>query len=592
MGAIEIPASITPSLAQTNGFHPRHVVQFYAEDPCLLDALGRSVGGALGSGGAAIVIATPEHREELSRRLAAFGIDALRAVKQGRYVPIDALETLSRFMREGIPDEALFVEALTSVMEPAFAATGSSHQPILAFGEMVALLWAQENAEAAIRLEQLWNNLAQTYSFSLLCAYPLGGFRRVEDQELFLRICGEHTGVLPAETYSSLGTEEERLQNVASLQQRAQVLQDLSRAHKELQESEERYRLLVECVKDYAIFMLSPKGHILSWNQGAQRIKGYSYDEIVGRHFSLFYPPEDIQAGKPNRELEIAAEEGRFEDVGWRLRKDGSRFWANVIITALRDPAGELKGFAKVTRDITERKRAEDAIRDLSGRLLRAQDEARRRLARELHDSAAQTLSALSLNLALMGTYGEIASQARPSKTLTECARLVDEAAREIRTFSYLLHPPALDDATLGSALRWYVDGFGQRTKMRVEFEVSPGLERLPEDAEAALFRVAQEALTNVYRHSGSRVAGVRLALGEGEIALEVWDQGKGFSTGMLEDGEASAKLGVGIRGMRERLQQLGGRLQIQSGPTGTRVTAILPVSEQTVLPSEGNEHA
>ena len=123
------------------------------------------------------------------------------------------------------------------------------------------------------------------------------------------------------------------------------------------------YRLLVESVRDYAIFALDPGGHILTWNPGAQRFKGYTRDEIVGKHFSIFYPPVDIAAGKPDWELEVAEREGRFEEEGWRLRKDGTRFWANVVITALRGPGGELIGFAKVTRDLTDRRRTEELLR-------------------------------------------------------------------------------------------------------------------------------------------------------------------------------------------------------------------------------------
>ncbi len=130
----------------------------------------------------------------------------------------------------------------------------------------------------------------------------------------------------------------------------------------ELRTSEERFRVLVEGVRDYAIFLLDPAGHVTSWNQGAERIKGYRADEIMGRHFSAFYQPEDAAAGEPARGLRVAEEEGRFEAEGWRLRKDRSRFWASVVITALRDEAGRLRGFAKVTRDITDRKRMQDQL--------------------------------------------------------------------------------------------------------------------------------------------------------------------------------------------------------------------------------------
>src|SRR5438132_6957685 len=126
---------------------------------------------------------------------------------------------------------------------------------------------------------------------------------------------------------------------------------------------EERFRLLVEGVRDYAIFILDPQGLVVTWNIGAERLKGYTAEEIIGQHFSIFYQPEDAQSGKPARELELALASGKFEDEGWRVRKDGSRFWANVLITALRDENGILRGFSKVTRDMTERKEAEEKLR-------------------------------------------------------------------------------------------------------------------------------------------------------------------------------------------------------------------------------------
>jgi len=152
---------------------------------------------------------------------------------------------------------------------------------------------------------------------------------------------------------------------------------ELKRAERALRESEERFRMLVEGVEDYAVFMLAADGTVTSWNSGAQRLKGYAAEEILGQHLSRFYPPEDVRAGKPQKELEIAAANGRLEDEGWRVRKDGSRFWANVVITPLRDRAGNLRGFAKVTRDITERKRAEEALdreRSLLASVMQATD--------------------------------------------------------------------------------------------------------------------------------------------------------------------------------------------------------------------------
>src|SRR5262249_23691520 len=155
-----------------------------------------------------------------------------------------------------------------------------------------------------------------------------------------------------------------------------------------------------EAVQDYAIFMLDPTGHVRTWNRGAWRIKQYSAEEIIGKHFSIFYPEEDKRNGKPQWELEIALKDGRFEDEGWGIRKDGSRFWANVIITAVRDNAGKLVGFGKVTRDFTERMEAKEALarserslRELSLHLLSTQDEERKRIGRDLHDSLGQYLA-------------------------------------------------------------------------------------------------------------------------------------------------------------------------------------------------------
>lgn len=170
----------------------------------------------------------------------------------------------------------------------------------------------------------------------------------------------------------------------------AKVTRDLTqrRATEEhLRRSEERFRLLVEGVRDYAIFMLDPDGRVTTWNSGAEQLKGYTEDEISGKHFGVFFPAEQRQAGDPDRELDIARTTGRFEEEGWRVKKDGSRFWANVVLTALRSPAGELVGFAKVTRDLTVKRAADEVARELfreqAARAAAEEAEERIRLERE-----------------------------------------------------------------------------------------------------------------------------------------------------------------------------------------------------------------
>ena len=354
---------------------------------------------------------------------------------------------------------------------------------------------------------------------------------------------------------------------------------DRKKAEETLKESEERVRLVVEGARDYAMFMLDPVGRVLSWNIGAERIKGYRAGEIVGKHFSVFYPAEDVQAGKPNRLLEIAVAQGSCEDEGWRVRKDSSRFWASVVITALRDKRGSLRGFSKVTRNMTRQKQAEDSVRELSGRLLQLQDEERQRLAKELHDSAVQTLAALTLNLGVVKQNAHFDDNPAASRSLDESLDLARKASRETRTLSYLLHPPMLDESGLLQALGCFVEGFVERTHVKVNLQVSEELGRLPRDLETALFRLAQECLTNIHRHSGSPTAEIRLVQDAEHITLEVRDRGKGLPELSPEPNSGAAvTLGIGIQGMRERVRQLGGRIEIGAAKPGTLVRAVLPL--------------
>ncbi len=225
---------------------------------------------------------------------------------------------------------------------------------------------------------------------------------------------------------------------------------------------------------------------------------------------------------------------------------------------------------------IAQRKKMEISLRELSGRLLRTQDEERRHMARELHDNAGQILAALSMNISAIeneagGGKSKLANLACGAK------RLSDDLSREIRTLSYLLHPPLLDEIGLESAIRWYVEGFSERSKIEVALELQKTGERLPRELELVLFRVVQEALTNVHRHSGSLTAAVRLAQAGNRVSVEIADRGKGIPIEKQHD-LTSAKAGVGVRGMEERVRQFGGTLEIASSEQGTTVTASLPI--------------
>lgn len=570
-----------------------HVVQFYESDAFLADEVGRFIGMALGAGDSAIVIATKAHREMIERNLETRGLDVARAAAQGRYLPLDAAETLATFMVGDVPDAARFHERMAEVVAGVREAACNQKARVAAFGEMVALLWAEGKENSALRLEQLWNELAAKHSFSLRCAYPMSGFARKDDSEPFLKICAEHSSVLPAESYVALVAEEEKRRAIAHLQQKARALE----TENALQRSEERFRMLVEGVQDYAIYSMDPKGIITSWNIGARRIKGYTADEIIGQHFSRFYTPEDLKRDLPATVLKTAREEGHYEGEGWRVRKDGSRFWSNVVVTPLRNERGTLVGFSKITRDMTERRalleriqhhaaeleHTQESLRRLSGQLLRVQDEERRRLARELHDGAGQILAALNMNLEMLAQATKNQLSQNLSGRLTESINLAKQVIRETRTLSYLLHPPLLDEAGLTDALHWFVGRFIDRSGIQTTLNVADDFPRLPRDLETAIFRIIQEALTNIYRHSGSKSASIQLTLAGEEVLLNVADEGRGISSepeAAEKNGNGSGrkrKLGVGIAGMRERVLQMGGRFEIVAGNPGTILKAVFP---------------
>jgi len=570
-----------------------HIVHFYDGESSLIDQIASAFEVSLAAGDPVLAIATEAHRRALERALAQ-NFDLTQAAIDGRYTALDAQHTLSKIRSGRSVDARSFTEVIGGLIASALNASSAEKPCVTVFGEMVALLWAEGEYESAVRLEQLWNDLGKKYPISLRCAYPMNGFSKPEDTEFFLRICSEHSVVIPEGDYRALfASDDQRLRTIAQLQQRLHA----SERTRALHESEQHFRLLVEAVRDYAIFMLDPEGHVTTWNVGAERIKGYKASEIIGEHFSRFYPDEDVRSEKPQRELEIAIREGRVEDEGWRIRKDGSKFWANVVITALRDESGNLVGFAKVTRDFTDRVRAQHALEDserklqiserslrnLSLHLLRTQDEERRQIGRDLHDSLGQYLSVVKMKLdALKNAAIRKASDQAPE--LEQCSQLVNEAVKEVRTISYLLYPPMLEEMGLKTAIPWYLDGFARRSGIKTTFEISSEFGRLDRDVELALFRVLQESLTNVHRHSGSTEATVRLGTDKGSPYLEISDKGKGISVQKFEDAgrDWMGSLGVGLRGMTERMNQIGGRLEISSNETGTIVRAIVPAGSAT----------
>jgi PAS domain S-box-containing protein len=391
---------------------------------------------------------------------------------------------------------------------------------------------------------------------------------------------------------------------------------EIARIRGQAIELEHKLRLEAETLaaivasSDDAIISKNLDGTITSWNKGAERIFGYSEEEAIGQHITLIIPQQYRDEEKSILErLRRGERVDHFETV--RLRKDGTTTDISVTISPVKDVAGRVIGASKVGRDISERKQTEaklkelhdhlevrvsertaelqeknrellkqtEVVRDLSGRLLQSQDEERRRIARELHDSAGQLLAAINMNISKVAREKEKLST-RAGRSVEEAADLVQQALVEIRTMSHLLHPPLLDEVGLESALRGFIEGFAQRSKIDVNLVVTAGFERLSPDQEITIFRVVQECLTNVHRHSGSSKAEVRLARRHGCIYLEVSDEGKGIPLDKRFDLNSPATLGVGFRGMRERIRQLGGTLQVHSNGNGTNVEATLPIEQ------------
>jgi signal transduction histidine kinase len=465
----------------------QHGVQFYSQDKFLLKELTSYIGAALWAGDAAVVVATEQHRDGLLEGLTAQGLDIGALLAGGRFVALDAGEVLSTFMVEGWPSQDRFHDVVGGIVTKALDSAGGTQGRVAIFGEMVALLWADGKAEAAIHLEHLWNELGLTKSFSLFCAYPMSSFNREEDAALLLKVCDEHSSVIPTESYMGLVSEDERLRGVTQLQQKARALETEVAEHKRLR--------------------------------------------------------QELELHVQSRTAELQSKNVQLLD------------------------------------EVRKREDAETSLRTLTSQLMLIRDEERRRVAHELHESTAQVLATLAMNLSVLAETDR-AVNARESKLITESTSLVDNLLGEVRQLSHLLHPPTLDEMGLPSALQWYAERFAKRTNINVTLEIPIDFGRLSREREIAVFRVVQESLANVHQHSGSATATVRISKSSADIVcVQVSDLGRGMS---IEPSPSPS--GVGIKGMRERLRQLGGMLSVHSNGRGTLVTADLPIGQSGAL--------
>jgi PAS domain S-box-containing protein len=378
-------------------------------------------------------------------------------------------------------------------------------------------------------------------------------------------------------------------------QRLAAGLEERRRTEAALHSYQTRFARILEISAD-AVVSVDRQMQITMFNQGAEKMFGYRQQDILGQSLDVLVPPRfrEIHRQHLNRFAESPQQTMIMSERQpvFGLRRDGTEFPLVASISRL-DVQGE-KLFTAILRDITDEVRAKEELhrshdeletrvaerttdlQKLSNRMLHLQDEERRRIARELHDGTTQSLIALNMDLAAI-TKILITPDPRVERKLGEAKQLVQRCMDEIRTVSYLLHPPLLDDVGLELALQTYVEGFSIRSGIQVRLQLSPGLASLPREAGLAIFRIVQEGLANIHRHAQSSTASITLGLEGGDLRLEIADQGRGIPPGVLHG--ASGAAGVGLAGMRERVRQLGGRYEIESGNQGTTIRIVLPAA-------------
>lgn len=348
---------------------------------------------------------------------------------------------------------------------------------------------------------------------------------------------------------------------------------DRKQLEEALQRSEREFSTLVENSPD-VISRLDRDLRYTYVSPTLERIAGVGTHEFVGKTpREVAIPGYDWSAFESSCGEVFSTGKTVVREFTYRERKYRTR----IIPEFSADRS--IDSLIAISEDVTERLRAEQELADLTVRLFTLQDEERRRIARELHDGAAQNMFGITISLANLQQH--TSDESETSRIISECQLLAEQSLTELRTLSYLLHPPILDQAGLVLALQWYVEGFAKRSGIYVDLIAIEDIGRLPSEIETALFRIVQESLTNIRRHSGSETASIRLEKKANEVTLEIADRGIGMpKNGFLESSRGIAELGVGIPGMRQRLIQLGGRLRIESTDHGTTIVAVVPASE------------
>jgi PAS domain S-box-containing protein len=380
-------------------------------------------------------------------------------------------------------------------------------------------------------------------------------------------------------------------------------------------DAEARLRLMMDSVEDYAIIMLDTKGHIEMWNSGAERMFGYTAEEVIGQHGAILFTPEDRQREMHLKEIERAHETGRAADERWHLRKDGTRFYVSGVLSALHDADGALTGYLKIARDLTEQRQTQEELRrandELEARvrqrtfelakvneslrdeiaeriqterdrvrllrqIVRAQEDERRRIARDIHDQVGQQMTALRLNLAALEQG--CSEDAKLREKLEHTKSIAERLDADVDFLAWELRPAALDDIGLAEAMGTFVGQWSRHSGVDAQFHTAGlGRERLSPETETNLYRIMQEALNNTMKYAQAKHVDVLLERRENQVVLIVEDDGVGFNPN--KEASADGDKGMGLIGMRERAALVGGSLQIESKPkAGTTIFVRTPV--------------
>lgn len=456
--------------------------------------------------------------------------------------------------------------------------------------------------DAGIQFERLWQVAREQK--------PVPQQRLTLNGEL-LQVLGD---ALLRENHRTRQYKETALKLEETVREKERAHQELLRTASALRESEQHYRILFD-LGPVAVYSCDASGIIKEYNRRAGELWGRTpasgdTDEKFCGSFKLFRPDGSFMPHEQCPMAEVVS--GKISEVHDAEvlieRPDGSQVTVIVDIRPLKNQRGEVMGAINCFYDISQRKQSEEALqrahdeleslverrtaslRRLSSRLQNVQDEERRKMARELHDSAGQYLAAIKMNLAQLDQAG---LSKEKLTVVAETEQLIDKCLAEVRTVSYLLHPPLMDEGGLSSAAKFFIEGFAKRSKIEINLAISPRLERMSQPVEMALFRALQESLTNVHRHSGSPNVDIRIDVEDGHATLGVRDFGRGIAPDQLGSFEKGSELGVGLAGMRERVNELGGILQILPEKPGTLLTVTVPIRQKqagTISATESSE--